>query len=318
MEVYFELVISPLLMKKTKSIAFASGWCRGKVKGAEVYFKLSSNESFSEADVAFSERLRSAGKPVLVLEALVEDDVFCRYQLADFFSVSLKEKKIGIEMCKKSTDYFSKPHIYSNDVSDINAFYERMDLHVLREILHRRNLLNSTAAYGCTDIDGVFLNKDGRLIVCEFKRKYPAGSYHELLPNVLTLKDLACVVAAIQSGTYSTSGKRVSVECYGLDISHVNNYISIKALGVEYFYMIFDSRVASPASNLDYDFISKSVKEVVFSALEPSDFCGLSKTGGYHQETLTESRSKSGTFYSGVRYQLMMEKSLFSRGFKIP
>jgi hypothetical protein len=188
----------------------------------------------------------------------------------------------------------------------------------LLEIFNSRVVMNSGAIIGVTDLDAVYLMHDSQLVVVEFKRKYPAVKYRPLFLPVTSSRGLGGLVYKLKK-SHSTVCQSTYVlsRCFGLDLSHVKNFIYLNSAKVKYVYMILNRVRKEPSELIDFSFKNYGSGLINFKEVEYSDFVGVCETDGEHSETEGEQRAESGSWDDGLRYQLTILESSFFRGFDV-
>lgn len=316
MELYFEKTIAVRIASLTNAVSFSVGWLRGMLNAQTFYLKVV-DQPLNASDIAYIKAVRSYRGLVVLIAPVFNCGRLSRYEIHPGFKFNEQEQRIGSWVCRNTSSALSVQGGVSNDVADLSNLFASLSREELLRVFHSRLVMNSAKIYGPTDIDGIFLTKEKELVVCEFKRKYPAVGYRPFLQKMLDAGDVEDRVIAVRANSFNpcemVSSAQLNKPCFGLDLSHVQTFFLAKKMGLKYFYFIVDSEDKNPANFFLTGFLTKTDTTVCFRELDPGDFSGLTNTDGLHNETGSEKRSQSGSFHKGRRYQFVVEKSLFEK-----
>ncbi|MGY2297363.1 hypothetical protein ACW9H7_17990 [Pseudomonas yamanorum] len=317
LEIYFQKTISPYIMDLTGAKGFSFGWLKGRVKKKQCFIKCLASGDICAIDKRFSQEMRAQGASVIFLRIVTSNGDLQGY-VCDSIECSSEEAVLGSYVAKSATMFLQKKIIVGDVSSDLSMFFTVLSQDELLSIFSSRIIMNSYCIRGVTDLDAVYLSVDSRLVVVEFKRKYPAIWFRELKAIPRSNGDVGVLVAALENKNTSVLGVGyVKSNCFGLDLSHVKNYLFLSGANIEYIYMIYESYQKDPVALFDASFKGFGEIKVIFKKLSASDFIGACETSGDHLEVTGELRAQSGSWNHGLRYQLAILQSSFSGKFTI-
>jgi hypothetical protein len=317
LEIFFQKTISPYVMELTRAKDCSFGWLKGWVQNKQCFVKFLVSGEISTVDEVFSQEMRIQGACVVFLRPVIHLADLQGY-VCDTTSCSPAEAAIGTYIANSATSFLSKFVMNSNASSTLSCFFSVLSEEELICTFSSRIIMNSNCMLGVTDLDAIYLAADSRLVVVEFKRKYPAVKYRQLKKLPISDVDVGALLAALRSNTSSVFDVGyITSSCFGLDLSHVKNYIFFSGASIEYVYMIFESSQKDPSKLFDVSFKGFEETKIVFKRLNASDFVGVCETSGNHLESDGELRAQSGSWNNGLRYQLAILQSSFSQNFTI-
>ncbi len=190
------------------------------------------------------------------------------------------------------------------------------DYAYLMKLLLQRALMNfGLDQQRPVDVDAIEIDKNGRMVFHEFKRKTPCPSGCYAFGKEEP-KDIGSIIEEVREKSRSMplhrlGYKRENVQCYGLDVSHLRNFEYCARLGIDYRYTIWDSTDYGdkPSINDLFTIKDKGVLQLkrginlLSQEINPRHFIGFVVTKG----------KDSGSFYNGLRFQATISKDVFKK-----
>jgi hypothetical protein len=323
-ERYFESDILPLIAKGNTSM----GWCYTKHKHPRHWFKVIPNihKDSPKRDI-----------DRLLIKQLKKQD-----HLQKFYGVFVENNTINIREFIDKGDKMSLRRLddcssvcnieeMNNEMKKLSSFQEHsnpfsskwLKTHTSEDLLSlllQRLLMNIGLANSFPlDVDAIELN-DQQISFHEFKRKTkcPSGCFVINGKTVNTsllftiLRD--CKKAPTTSGTLfpfveKSLGyvRNKNIQCYGLDLSHLDNYEYCAKNGINYVYTIWDSSNYPDKPEL-IDLFNQDIKPIkevnIFTQeINKNSFNGFIFTDG----------KNSGQFTHKLRVQATLRSDLFKK-----
>lgn len=302
-ELHFEEFICPAMIARKPSAAFTTGWITGERDGKSVALKDVRN-GLNSVDQKFIEQISSKGWQTGLFEfdgrsfqAMPDSDSWLR---------------AGCERANvKFRDYFANTE--SKVEHRVMKYLHEIDEAVLTDGFASRAAMNclmkANLVSNIRDLDAVFHSEDNGLSIVEFKRKYPMRNFRPWRSGK-ALEPFP--MDALNDPEPFTEPRSRPGQHFGLDTkSHGKTVVDAFAAGIRYLYLVLESRVTSPDEFFGTDFQASYRKPLLVAEVTPASFRGIAETKGVHRGKDAPRRAQSGSFNSGRRLQLTVDRAEF-------